>query len=764
MAGRLSTTDRIVTSSVLVVAAIVGSTLTAARADAQTQTYFCTGGFAPVAAPFIPLTSLKTVPNPVIPADPITGALTVRADLAEYVANLSAAIQLGKVLFWDMQAGSDNKTACSTCHFQAGADVRFKNQMHQGPNAKWDASYAANATFASADFPFTAPPKDLDNIAGSQGVRLSTFKGFSKSGAELTASVSDPVFSVGGVNVRQVTAKNSGTVVNAVFNHRNFWNGRAQPDFNGVNPFGSRDTTVRVWTLDYRGSPIQVYINIKDASLASQAVGPPLNTVEMSASGRTFPDLGKKLLLAKPLGLQRVDATDSVLGPLADATTGLKTTYTALIQQAFQPKWWKSTKNVTVNGKSYSMMQANFSLYWGLAIMMYQATLVSDDTPMDQYLASRVIDPATGMVASHDPAILDSVVSRLASEGITITRQQILDGLTLFERPVAPPPSFPVPTDPITGAPQAGVGCIGCHVGAETTSASMRNLVGHGLEAGDVAFKNAGFDLRMERMFTKLDWTPPGPITPVPAGADQITFDPSTYLVNVTGISAMPVDPPVRLPVATYDAGWYNIGVRPSTDDHGLGGQDPFGKGLSWTQSFQALPDPTFIKIPGNGLGCAGAGNASFPNELLNASGFPLLSGPLFKTEASDVDGTFKTSSLRNVELTGPYFHNGGTSTLMQVIEFYDAGGNFLNPTLAPAMVPLNLTAGQRTSLVAFLLALTDERVRIEQGPFDHPQLFVPNGDDPAGTDAMQEIPAVGRDGRSFFPVSRFLNLNPFVF
>lgn len=79
-----------------------------------------------------------------------------------------------------------------------------------------------------------------------------------------------------------------------------------------------------------------------------------------------------------------MDATDSVLGPLADTTTGLKTTYTALIQQAFQPKWWKSTKNVTVNGKSYSMMQANFSLYWGLAIMMYQATLVSDNTPMDQ--------------------------------------------------------------------------------------------------------------------------------------------------------------------------------------------------------------------------------------------------------------------------------------------------------------------------------------------------------------------------------------------
>ncbi len=98
--------------------------------------------------------------------------------------------------------------------------------------------------------------------------------------------------------------------------------------------------------LGSTGAPIQMDIHIQNASLASQAVGPALNTVEMSASGRTFPDLGHKLLLVKPLGLQKVDSTDSVLGSLADVSAGkgLTTTYTAMIQKAFQPKWWNSNK------------------------------------------------------------------------------------------------------------------------------------------------------------------------------------------------------------------------------------------------------------------------------------------------------------------------------------------------------------------------------------------------------------------------------------
>lgn len=43
-----------------------------------------------------------------------------------------AATVLGKALFWDMQVGSDNVQACASCHFNAGADFRAKNQLSPG--------------------------------------------------------------------------------------------------------------------------------------------------------------------------------------------------------------------------------------------------------------------------------------------------------------------------------------------------------------------------------------------------------------------------------------------------------------------------------------------------------------------------------------------------------------------------------------------------------------------------------------------------------
>ena len=699
------------------------------QAQTQTQTIACPGGFTEevLAAP-IKLASLSTVPNPVIPRDPVTGAPMLREDLADYVANLGAAIRLGKAIFWDMQAGSDRQTACATCHFQAGQDGRTRNQLHPGANGQWDlAAFGPNSDLWPDAFPFTVPGiSDTDNITGSQGVRRSVYNGLSKTGVEQTSPSADPVFNVDGKNVRQVTGRNAPTTINAVFNNRNFHDGRAQSEFNGVNPFGDRDSAARVWFAGPAG-PTQIDIHIQDAGLASQAVGPILNSVEMSAAGRTWPELGKKLMAITPLALQKVDATDSVLGAYAAATTGLTTTYKSMIQAAFKPKWWNTTKAVRVNGKSYTMMEANTSLFWGLSLMLYQATLVSNDTPMDRYLAAR---------AANDPnaaLLLDDIAAQLIGDaGEPITRTNLLNGLALFE---LPPPPAPGPN---------GLGCMLCHAGAELSSASARNL-NHGVEADDIAFANAGFDQRLERMFWRIP-----PVTP---GTNQVTLNPLAWTVTQFN-TLTPSVPPADVPLAIYDTGYYNIGVRPTADDLATAALDPFGTPWSIVRMLQkTYADPSFIKVPGAGLNCGAT-------VVTNSTGFPLLSGSLRKTERTLVAGSFKTAPLRNVELTAPYFHNGGKSTLFQVMEFYDDGGDFLNPETAPLIRPLNLSPGQMRDVIAFLLALTDERVRLQRAPFDHPQLFVPDGETPQGADNFIEIPAVGAAGGP--ALQRFLNLNPF--
>ncbi|MFL5299195.1 MAG: cytochrome c peroxidase [Anaeromyxobacteraceae bacterium] len=763
----------------------------------------------PGTLPFIPLEPLAVAGNPVFPPALFTGKPQLRADLAAfYIADVTAAIQLGKALFWDTQAGSDNRTACATCHFHAGADRRSRHQLNPGFNAVFDGA-ATNWQLTQGDYPFVvgragALTRNVDNATGSAGVRATKLKSVTGAVEQTTASTA-PVFGT----MRQVTAVNTPSSINAVFNHRVFHNGRAQPEFNGVNPWGARDATAKVNLADAAGNLTLTTIRIDNASLASQAVGPPVNPVEMSAAGRTFQDLAVKMLASKPLAGQFVSPSDSVLGPLAaPGGLGLNTTYAALIQKAFLPMWWNSAKLAKVGTKSYTLMQANFSLYWGLSIMLYEATLVSDASPMDRYAASR-LDPVTKLpkttactdltgrpsicIAPGDPTLLQPVVDRLSREGLTIpladgttrpvTVDDILTGLDLFEQPVPPPGIVGLPARTGT-TPGAGAGCALCHVGAETTSASVRNLT-IGIEAGAENFKGAGFDLRMERMFTGVRTPPPAPVLPgffpsppqppppVPYGSDVITYDNVSYAVNVTDINNAPVAPQL-VPVKTYDVGWYNIGVRPTAEDLGLGGLDFASKPLSWTEYFQkTMLNPTTVLVPGGGIGCVDVNGAPvvppsapfgspFAGQVLDpANGFPLLSGGLSKTEATDVAGSFKTPALRNVELTGPYFHMGGAATLMQVVEFYDDGGHFANAALSPLIRPLGLTEAQRVALVAFLLSLTDERVVNEQAPFDHPELAVPEGQTAAGADITGTtlVGAVGATGAA--PLPRFLRLNP---
>ncbi len=71
--------------------------------------------------------------------------------------------------------------------------------------------------------------------------------------------------------------------------------------------------------------------------------------------------------------------------------------------------------------------------------------------------------------------------------------------------------------------------------------------------------------------------------------------------------------------------------------------------------------------------------------------------------------GKFKTPTLRNIALTGPYMHDGSMATLEETIEHFNSGG-LAAPNKNPLMVPLELTPNQKQDLAAFLRSLTDVR------------------------------------------------------
>ena len=527
----------------------------------------------------------------------LKGVTVPQPDLTAYVARRDALLILGKALFWDMQVGSDGRTACASCHFHAGADHRTTNQI-SGPVTS-TAAVRANTMLTAADFPFhtfanpndnaSAVTRDRRDVVGSAGVVLQRFVAVGEATpADAGADAGKTgLFTVGGVKVRQVTARNAPSVINAALNLRNFWDGRASNIFNANTPFGAADGRATVLVATSNGFVTQS-VRLDRSSLASQAVGPPLNSTEMSFDGRMWSDLGKKLLSLTPLARQQVSPEDSVLGPYANYSgLGLRTeiSYPALITAAFQPAYWSGGTD---------QMATNFGLFFGLAVQAYEATLISDDTPVDRFLAG-------------DTAALSAP-------------QQ--NGLAQFRA--------------------GGSQCTECHQGPELTAAGYTT-----------ASRGNANDPRALGFFR-------------------------------TGVSAM-------------------------EDDPGTAGVDAFGSPL-----FPAAP----------------AGRAN---------------------------GAFKAPGLRNVALTGPYFHSGSSATLEQVVDFYarngdvPAGGN-----LGDGIGAIRLNQNARASLVEFLNALTDDRVKFERAPFDHPALCVPVGYNGAATaELFALVPQVGRAG-STVPLQTF--------
>lgn len=753
----------------------------------------------PLFATFLsaPLIALQGVePPPVAPPSlkTITSHLNdiLPSNFDTAVSDRSAAIVLGKALFWDMQVGSDGVQACATCHFHAGADPRAKNQLNPGPADQFDALFSGvggpNSTPKACDFPFhrlavpddnqSAVLHDVNDRLSSQGVFRTTFNSISGGAVDNGTIIPDEAnFSVGGINTRRVEPRNTPTVINSILLHRIFFDGRANFSFNGNNPFGDTDPDAKV-LVRQGGSPgdpaTAVRLLFDHAATASQSVGPPLSPFEMSFEGRSFSLLGSKMLALHPLAGQLVASDDSVLGALSAAPNpGLtgNMTYADLVRAAFRNEFWDA--GGTYDG--VSQIERNFPLFFGLSILAYESTLVSDDSPYDRYMdgggeggsqsnalteqqkegldiflnrgsciACHAGSEFAG--ATHSIVAVEGLLERmLMADGEADGNIQFVTSPPPADEELAPATDLPLNFEPRgklveirnpsgTGSPLAwGFAYFSSGVGQCSPPGDERILLNAGANAplnsnftAEIRFK---LDANCKKLFrVDMGWQFPG----APAG---------DYRVYVGGRSVGSIHMNQVQPPAVYDVGFYNIGVRQTSEDLGNGGSGPHG--------IFAL------------AARARAGE--------NVDG-GRLQPPVGPNERIAVNGAFKTPSLRNIELTGPYMHNGGFSTLEQVVDFYTGGAHFevanfhdLDPEVGGIG---GMDTERKAALVAFLKSLTDERVRYERAPFDHPALSVPNGhpgdqnsvtadlghcNGPLcqATESFLAIPAVGAGGRA---------------
>jgi len=86
--------------------------------------------------------------------------------------------------------------------------------------------------------------------------------------------------------------------------------------------------------------------------------------------------------------------------------------------------------------------------------------------------------------------------------------------------------------------------------------------------------------------------------------------------------------------------------------------------------------------------------------------------GRFLITKRQNDIASFKTPDLRNVLVTGPYFHDGSMQTLWDVVDHYNKGDGLNDPWLDEKMQPLALTEPQLDDVVAFLVSLTSPQYK----------------------------------------------------
>ncbi len=733
----------------------------------------------PASRPIGPLTNLRPLGPPQQAYDAI-------------VRNNAALVALGKALFWDVRvswddrggmANNTNNQACASCHFHAGADTRTANQLSPGLNVQPAPDLAfggaagkmggggpagPNVALAPADFPFhrladannreSAVLFDTNDAVSSQGSFRGALLGQASAaqpsgsgrcapepkppfmievGAPAGAGTAQPQVQPGAgqqrASTRQVPPRNSPTTINSAFMHRSFWDGRANNVFNGVNPFGRRAVAA---------DPAARVYKTDGAAITPQA-----------------------------LALENMNAASQAVGPV------LSDVEMTCAGRAFADVGRRVMGQVVLRDQAVAPDDSAFSAVSAAAVAAADAA------------SSAVARPAEAVDAADAAVAPDSIVSRTRGLRVTyraLARAAFQPAYWRDERFWAVDPA----TGRVSPAPDQNGGhrldelnfslFFGMAIDAyERTLVSDRSPFDAGSLSDDARAGRAIFEGK-----GKCAACHDGPLFSAAATwQGDSAFTPVERMAMADGRAAL------------YDNGFYNIGVRPTFEDAGLGNTDPYGNPLSFTRQFVLDPrtakigadgfplDPCRLEIPFDAANCAAVPNAAEARSLRVA-----------------VDGAFKTPTLRNVGLTAPYFHNGGQKSLAEVVAFYNRGGDrrsvpggdttgtgplgrpvvvgvstaavaaaaSASPAAAarapalpaaasaqavvavdpatgipispgmggsnadPDVTGLGLSVQQQAQLVEFLKALTDRRVACHAAPFDHPELPVlPNGHPP---------------------------------
>jgi cytochrome c peroxidase len=261
---------------------------------------------------------------------------------ATVIIDQDAAVRLGRALFWDQQLGGGNGAlmACASCHYQAGTDSH---------PARVDAGILDNGHLASLGVQFSA-----FNSLDCDAANCQAADNCSGTGSWLRTGVQSP------------PVVESNTI-------HSFWDGRANNTFNGVNESGN--SAHGIFERDDQGFIVQVEVAFSDSAQASQAIPPANSAVEMACHGRTFPELGYKMLRVEPLALQTGAVASDVQA----------TNYADLIAATFDPRFVGNEAISEADpirsgdpanpSPQPSLTEQNFSMFFGLAIQAYEQSL-----------------------------------------------------------------------------------------------------------------------------------------------------------------------------------------------------------------------------------------------------------------------------------------------------------------------------------------------------------------------------------------------------